>query len=63
MERHYSAVTVAVPSALVPALKQELEEMTRRVLALCDGAEGERDRVLQVQLHFFPVTAASEEMG
>jgi len=60
-ERHFSAMTVAVPESRVPELKRELEAMTQRFLELCDGAEGKRERVLQVQLHFFPVSRGSEE--
>ncbi len=60
-ERHFSAMTVAVPEALLPELKRELDGMMRRFLEICDGSEADRERVIQVQLHFFPVSRGGEE--
>lgn len=55
-ERHYCAVTVAVPLSVVPRLKRELDAFQERVLDLCDGSEEARERVYQVNLQLFPLS-------
>jgi uncharacterized protein (TIGR02147 family) len=55
-ERHYCAVTVAVPESMLPTLKRELASLQERLLEMCDGAEGPRERVLQLNLHLFPLS-------
>ncbi len=57
-ERHLGAVTLAVAPALVPQVKAELASFLERVVALVEGAEETRDRVYQVNLQFFPLSAA-----
>lgn len=44
-ERHYCAVTVAVPLELIPRLKREMDAFQERILDLCDGADNPRQRV------------------
>lgn len=56
-ERHFAAVTVAIPVSLVSRLKRELDAFQERVLDLCDGADLPRDRVYQVNLQLLPLTA------
>lgn len=56
-ERHYCAVTVAIPESLVPQLKRELGALQERLLDLCDGVDGPRERVYQINLHTFPLSA------
>lgn len=56
-DRHFLAVTAHVPSALVPRLKAELNSMYDRVLELVDGAQEPADEVVQVHLHFFPLSS------
>lgn len=60
-ERHYMAVTVCIPDQHLAALKAELNAMTERLLELCDGAPGAPQRVYQVHLHTFPLSAATTE--
>lgn len=60
-ERHLLGVTVAIPEALVPLLKRELDAFQERLLHLCDDAiAGEEaqpaERVFQLQLGLFPLT-------
>ncbi len=55
-ERHYCAVTAAIPDSLLPMLKQELAAFQQRVLDLCDGAPEARTRVVQVNLQLFPLS-------
>ncbi len=64
-ERHFAAVTVSVPVELLPTLKREIDRFQERLLDLCDGAEGARGRVLQVNLQLFPLSAIlpPEERG
>lgn len=59
-ERHLLGVTVAIPAALVPQLKQELNDIQARLLDLCDSAAGEPERVFQLNLHLFPLSAPLE---
>lgn len=56
-ERHFAAVTVSVPADMIPALKREIDRFQERLLDLCDGAEGSRAQVLQVNLQLFPLSA------
>ena len=60
-ERHYTALTVCIPESLVPRLKQEINTMAERLLELCDGAAEPPERVYQIQLHTFPLSASVEE--
>jgi uncharacterized protein (TIGR02147 family) len=55
-ERHYCAVTVAIPADLLPRLKQELDAFQERLLDLCDGDTRPKDRVFQANLQLFPLT-------
>ena len=56
-ERHLLGVTVAVPAGLLPTLKAELNAMQARLLDLCDAAEGTPERVVQLNLQLFPLSA------
>jgi len=60
-ERHYVGVTVAVPRSMVSKLKRELNAVQERLLDMCDSAEGDIDQVLQINLHFFPLSAPPTE--
>ena len=55
-ERHLVAVTVCVPTELVPRLKDELNAFQARLLDLCDSASGPRERVYQLHLALFPLS-------
>ena len=55
-ERHFCAVTVAIPESMIPTLKRELAAMQERLLDQCDSGEGARTRVMQVNLHVFPLS-------
>lgn len=59
-ERHYTALTVCIPESLVPRLKQEINAMAERLLELCDSAADSPERVYQIQLHAFPLSASFE---
>jgi uncharacterized protein (TIGR02147 family) len=59
-ERHYGAVTVAVPGTLVSQLKQEIADFQERILDLCDSAQNPAERVYQLNLHLFPLSASKE---
>ena len=59
-ERHYCAVTVAIPSTLVPRLKRELDAFQERLLDLCDSAQDSKDRVYQVNLQLLPLSSRTE---
>lgn len=59
-ERHLLGVTIAVPESLLPLLKQELNTLQARLLDLCDAAEGPPERVVQLNLQLFPLSAAPE---
>lgn len=56
IERHLVGVTVAVPEALVPALKRELDAFQERLLHLCDEHAAGAERVYQIELCLFPLS-------
>ena len=56
-ERHLLGLTVAVPSSLVPTLKAELNALQERLLHICDSADAAPERVVQINLNLFPLTA------
>lgn len=56
-ERHYCAVTVAIPMSLVPRLKRELDAFQERLLDLCDASVDPRERVYQLNLQLLPLSA------
>lgn len=59
-ERHYLGLTVAIPPSLVPVLKEQLNALQTRLLELCDGTPDLKRRVVQINLHMFPL---SEDVG
>ena len=60
-ERHYTGVTVCVPEALLPDLKQEIAQFAERLLERCDSADGPAQRVFQIQLAAFPLSRSPED--
>lgn len=56
-ERHLGAVTVAVPESLVPRLKKEIAAFQEHLLDVCDGAGAPGERVMQINLQMFPLSA------
>ncbi len=60
-ERHYGAVTVAVPESLVGRLKDEIGAFQERILDLCDGASDDAGVVYQLNLQLFPLSRSSQE--
>ncbi len=55
-ERHLLGVTVAIPEALIPELKRELNAMQERLLHMCDDAVDDAERVYQLQLCLLPLS-------
>jgi hypothetical protein len=47
---------VAIPHELMPVLKEQLNAVQARLLDLCDTAAGLKRRVVQINLHLFPLT-------
>jgi len=62
-ERHYSTITVAIPESIVGKLKDEINQMTNRIVTMCEEARGDRDQVIQINLNFHPMSnrRSSEE--
>jgi len=58
--RHFTAVTTSIPRSKVAELKQELAAFQERLLALCDAGEDPDEEVIQINLHFFPLTGEPE---
>ena len=56
-ERHLLGLTVAIPNALVPTLKSELDALQERLLHLCDEQAQGAERVYQVNLNLIPLSA------
>ncbi len=55
-QRHYLGLTVAIPPELIPNLKDHLNALQARLLDLCDASPGLKRRVVQVNLHLFPLS-------
>lgn len=55
-DRHLCGVTVAIPDAMIPRLKKELDAFQERILELCDGASGDRSVVVQCNLQLVPLS-------
>jgi uncharacterized protein (TIGR02147 family) len=60
-ERHLVAITVGVPESLVPVLKAEANAFLERMMHLCDGSTLDTDRILQLNVQLFPLSATREE--
>lgn len=60
-ERHLISVTVGVPESLMPTLKAEANAFLERMMHLCDASTDDTDRVMQMNLQLFPLTASREE--
>lgn len=60
-QRHLLGVTVAIPERMIPVLKAELNAIQARLLHLCDSAEGPAERVVQLNLGLFPLSAGPAE--
>ena len=56
-ERHLSAITVAIPADLIPALKDEIDAFQERILDLCDSNEAVAEQVYQFNMQLFPLSA------
>ena len=61
-ERHLISVTVGVPESLMATLKAEANAFLERMMHLCDGSVEDPDRVMQMNLQLFPVTASREDV-
>lgn len=59
-DRHLLGVTVAIPRALVPRLKAELDAFQERILDLCDAHADQAEQVYQIQFQLFPLSRARE---
>jgi uncharacterized protein (TIGR02147 family) len=59
-ERHFLGVTIAIPEGMLPTLKQELNAFQAHVLDLCDEAQPAAERVFQVNLNLFPLSAGPQ---
>jgi uncharacterized protein (TIGR02147 family) len=60
-DRHLLAVTVGVPAGLVPTLKEEANAFLQRMMHLCDASPDDADRIVQMNLQIFPLSASREE--
>jgi len=60
-ERHYCAVTVAIPRSLIPRLKGELDALQERLLHLCDDHVADAEQVYQINLQLLPLSRPPEE--
>ena len=60
-DRHFLAVTATVPRSLLPTLKAELNALQARLCDLCDSAKDDAEEVVQINLHFFPLTTPTKE--
>ncbi|MCB9683773.1 MAG: TIGR02147 family protein [Alphaproteobacteria bacterium] len=59
-ERHLLGATLSVPLRLVGALKNELDAVQERLLALADGFDDAPEQVIQIELAMFPLSDRTE---
>lgn len=55
-DRHFLGLTVSIPPELMPELKEQLNALQARLLDLCDASATPHRRVVQINLHLFPLT-------
>jgi uncharacterized protein (TIGR02147 family) len=55
-QRHFTAMTAAVPASLLPKLKAEINQMCARLAQVCSELDEDPDQVVQIHLHVFPLT-------
>ena len=60
-ERHLIAITVGVPDPLLPVLKAEANAFLERMMHLCDASALPTDRIMQLNLQLFPLSAPRED--
>jgi len=58
-ERHLGGLTLAIPEDMVPRLKAEISAFEERILALCDAEVERTERVYQLNLQLFPLSASA----
>ena len=60
-QRHYTGVTVCISDALMPQIKNEINGFAERLLEICDGSDLSAERVIQIHLMAFPLSAGVED--
>lgn len=60
-ERHLIGVTVPANAELIEQLKTELNQVAARLCDICDSDESLKDRALQLNLHFYPLSQPPTE--
>lgn len=59
-QRHLLGVTVNVPYSLIPELKEEMNSFAARICDICDSNTEPSEQVLQVNLHFYPLSTPKD---
>ncbi len=54
-KRHFEALTVSIPKALMPRIKQEIQKFFREIDTMCESEES-REEVVQLHMSMFPLT-------
>ena len=60
-ERHLIGVTVPANPQIIERLKAEINQVAARLCDLCDSEESTKDRALQLNLHFYPLSSPPED--
>jgi uncharacterized protein (TIGR02147 family) len=60
-ERHFCGVTAAIPASLIPELKKEMNHIQERLLEFCNRPNEDDETVIQLNLHFFPLSQTIKE--
>ena len=58
-ERHFGALTVTVPRAMLPQLKEEIAAFQERLLHRCDSITAPGEQVMQLNIQLFPLSDAA----
>ena len=59
-DRHFLGVTVSANENLLPIIKEELNLFAAKICQLCDANEEKKDRALQLNVHFFPLSKSTK---
>ena len=59
-ERHFLGITVSANENLLPVIKEELNLFAAKICQLCDANEERKDRALQLNVHFYPLSKSKK---
>ena len=62
-ERDISSISISIPLAMIPELKEEISIFRKKILALADQKRNQCDEVYQMNIQLFPTTQLKKKGG